>query len=260
MDMGEKEQMRLAMAIRDNSPRNLARLPQLTAPFGVDTYSRLNIYRNNTYTSLTAALLTAFPITARLIDERFFRYAAYRFILDFPPDEPRLSQFGGAFPGYLRNFERLSAMPFVAETARLEWKIAIALDQANGPARPLSAVTELESPEFAILRLQPSVCLFVSRWPVFSIWAAHQEHEDPNLDFVARGEAERVIVWRVAGNIRLVTFRPAEFAFIRSIARGHTIENAALRALSHDPLFDLAAMLGLLFGNGLVIDVNFQKQ
>lgn len=260
MDMHEKEQARMALAIRDNSLRNLSRLPQLTAPVGVDTYSRLAIYRNNTYTSLTAALLAAFPVTARLIDERYFSYVAYRFILDCPPDEPRLSQFGAAFPQYLRNFERLSAMPVVAETARLEWQIAIALDRRIEAATALSSVMNLESPELATLRLQPSLRLFVSRWPVFSVWAVHQQYEEPDLDFASRRKGERVMLWRMSGNIRLVTFRPAEFAFIRLIAKGETIENAALRALSRDPLFDLTAMLGLLFGNGLVTDVGNQQR
>lgn len=259
MHLLETDQHRVALAVRDNCSRNLSRLPHLTARAGADPYARLNVYRNNTYSSLMAALTAVFPVTARLVDERYFRYAGHRFISEFPPDEPRLSKFGKLFPRFLREFERLATMPYVAETAALEWEIAIALDMAVSEAVPLTAVTRLDSPELATLELQPSLHLGLSRWPVFSIWAAHQEFEEPELDFVRRGHSERIMLWRSAKNIRLISLGAADFAFMRRIFRRDTIERAALRALAIDPLFDLATALGLLFGHGLVTGITISR-
>jgi hypothetical protein len=58
---------------------------------GKDAERRLNIYRNNSFISLTGALKSNFPVTMRMVDERFFAYAANAFIADHPPREPRLA-------------------------------------------------------------------------------------------------------------------------------------------------------------------------
>ena len=47
---------------------------------GADPLNRLSIYRNNTFVSLTDALMTTFPAVVRIVDERFFRYLAYTYI------------------------------------------------------------------------------------------------------------------------------------------------------------------------------------
>ena len=44
----------------------------------------LQIYRNNTFTSLTGALQAVYPVVTRLVGEEFFRYAAHEYISRFP--------------------------------------------------------------------------------------------------------------------------------------------------------------------------------
>lgn len=232
-----------------------AALPRLAARPGADPRARVNVYRNNTYASLTAALLAVFPVTVRLVDERFFRYAAHQFIASFPPNEPRLSRFGEKFPDFLRKLASLRAMPFVAETARLEWLIAVALDRPVMPCLPLSSLDWLDAPERASFRLQPSALATISRWPVFSIWTAHQYEAEPDLGFVRSGRSERIVLWRSGPNIRMVRTDAGRFRFLRSIAAGASLERAASRALAIDPLFDLATALAQLFGDGLVTAV-----
>src|SRR5438477_4573855 len=71
---------------------------------GKDAGRRLNIYRNNTFISLTGALKTNFPVTMRMVDERFFAYVTNAFIAEHPPREPRLSAYGAKFPKFLVRF------------------------------------------------------------------------------------------------------------------------------------------------------------
>ena len=77
-------------------------------------YRRLRVYRNNTRASLTATLMAVFPVTVRMVDERFFRYAASEFIRANPPREPRLVRYGANFPAFLRTFDGMGELPFVA--------------------------------------------------------------------------------------------------------------------------------------------------
>jgi hypothetical protein len=251
----EYEQAQVARIILAGPAAGNRRLPPLEARSGADPHARLNVYRNNTYASLTATLLSVFPVTTRLVDERYLRYAAQRFIASFPPSEPRLSRFGAAFPAFLATFERAASMRYVAETARLEWAIATALDTEIHPPLPISTLTCLEIPEQAVLDLQPSLRLMASRWPVFSIWTAHQQHDEPELDFVRYGKAERTALWRSGGSIRLVRLEPTRIAFLKSLVAGASIDEAASRALAQDRLFDLAIALAHLFAEGLVTGV-----
>lgn len=219
-----------------------------------DPYARLRVYQNNTRASLTATLVAVFPITVRLVDERFFRYAASEFVRRMPPNEPRLVRYGQHFPAFLRAFPGLEDKPFVGETARLEWAIAEALDC---PSRTPAALTELDSfapQETPELLLQPSLRLFVSHWPILSIWAAHQNDGEPSANLYGR-KAERLAIWRAGDTVRFSRLDSAALSFRHALKAGYALEKAVERALIHDPMFDLVAALVTLFGEGLVTHV-----
>ena len=104
---------------------------------------RLEIYRNNTLISLTEALKANFPVTVRLVDERFFRWVAQDFIRHHPPREPRLALYGAALPAFLATVPACRTVPYVAEVARLEWAICQSLqaEQLNPcSTEPLSGL------------------------------------------------------------------------------------------------------------------------
>lgn len=244
----ERLQHTIANAVLGRAQSGL--LPLLEAGRS-DPMRRLQVYRNNTRASLTSILLAVFPVTARLVDERFFRYAASEFIRFHPPTEPRLVRYGAAFPNFLRTFSDLEAMPFVSETARLEWAIAEALDDISLPAVPLAALNDAaeETPE---LVLQPSLRFVISHWPVLSIWSAHQE--GGRIDSLSAGERkpERVALWRSADNVRFRLLTGAGFSFRYSLKAGLGLDKAVARAITHEPMFDLTAALVSLFADGLV--------
>jgi len=248
----EHETRMLSQAVLADHPATIGGALSLTARPGADAHARLGIYRNNTFASLTAALLAVYPVTARLVDERFFRYVAHQFITAHPPAEPRLSQFGAMLPRFLAENGPLRDMRYVAETARLEWAIARALDLSWRAPMNIADMAAQATPGAVALDLQPSLQLFASRWPAYSIWTAHQQAGDPALDFVRRGNAERVAVWRRGASIRMLRLDAAPFAFLRGLARHDTLDQAVTRALRTDPFFDLATALAQLFREGVV--------
>jgi hypothetical protein len=222
-----------------------------------DPIRRLRVYQNNTLASLTSTLLAVFPVAARLIDERFFRYAASQFIRFHPPTEPRLVRYGAEFPNFLRTFEGLDEMPFVAETARLEWAIAEALDEASPAPLPLCALDSagVETPQ---LVLQPSLRFIISHWPVLSIWSAHQEGGDIDGIRAIGRRPERIALWRAGDSVRFSLPTSAQFSFRYSLRAGLGLDKAVARALTHEPMFDLVGALVSLFADGLVTEVNLK--
>ena len=72
---------------------------------------RIEVYRNNVFASLTDVLEETFPVICRLVDERFFSYAAHEFILAHPPDRPCLSEYGSGFADFLESFPPCRELP-----------------------------------------------------------------------------------------------------------------------------------------------------
>ncbi|SDA84476.1 DNA-binding domain-containing protein [Mesorhizobium qingshengii] len=224
-----------------------------------DPLARLRIYQNNTRSSLTAVLMAVFPVTVRLVDERFFRFVASEFIRRHPPAESRLARYGAGFPRFLKTIDTLSDMPIVAETARLEWTIAEALDAACLPPRILAEYDSTNLGPSPDILLQPSLRLIVSHWSILSVWTAHQQEAAIDQHSAWTRRPQRVALWRAGDSVRLVLLDRANFAFRHSLKHGLGLEHATGRALALDPAFDLLAALVRLFGDGLVTDVRIPR-
>lgn len=224
-----------------------------------DPLARLRIYQNNTRSSLTAVLMAVFPVTVRLVDERFFRFVASEFIRRHPPVESRLAHYGAGFPRFLKTIDTLSDMPIVAETARLEWAIAEALDAACLPPRTLAEYDSTNLGPSPDILLQPSLRLIVSHWSILSVWTAHQQEAAIDQHSAWTRRPQRVALWRDGDSVRLVLLDRANFAFRHSLKHGLGLEHATSRALALDPAFDLVSALVCLFGDGLVTDVRITR-
>ncbi|WP_192252702.1 HvfC/BufC N-terminal domain-containing protein [Mesorhizobium silamurunense] len=220
-----------------------------------DPLARLRIYQNNTRSSLTAVLMAVFPVTVRLVDERFFRFVASEFIRRHPPVESRLSRYGAGFPRFLKTIDTLSDMPIVAETARLEWAIAEALDTASLPPRSLADYDKIDLGPSPDILLQPSLRLIVSHWSILSLWTAHQQGTAVDRHCTWARRPERVALWRTGNSVHLVLLDRADFAFRHSLKHGLGLEHGASRALALEPNFDLVSALVRLFADGLVTNV-----
>ena len=217
-----------------------------------DAGARLNIFRNNTFTSLTECLKTVFPVTVRLSDERFFAYAAHEFIASQPPREARLSRYGAAFPRFLARFEPCRGFPVIAEMAALEWAIADSLNDAEEFPIPMSLVSGAYlGGGKACLHLQPNLRFTVSRWPLTGLWLDHKK-ANAMITGPLKPRVSRLAITRHGEDLQFVELEPARFAFWRTLARGQPIEDAARRALSRDPLFDLVRETIVLFRSKLV--------
>ena len=222
---------------------------------GFDPLRRFNIYRNNTFASLSATLVSVFPVTVGLVGERYFRHVAASFIRVSPPSEARLVRYGSDFADFLGRLEDLKAMPFVADTARLEWLIAEALDApvlTSATMAELSGGRENTLPD---LILQPSLRLLFCRWPALDIWSAHQAGGDLERLGDIKRQPQRIALWRNRDSVRFLRLNGPHYAFLHALKNSRGLEHAVMKAAARDPDFDLVASLGGLFADGLVTRV-----
>jgi Putative DNA-binding domain len=222
---------------------------------GIDVEARLRIYRNHALVTLTEALKASFPAVCRLVDERFFAYAAHDFIRANPPTEARLTHYGAQFPSFLAAFPACRELVYLPDVARLEWAVNTALhaDATFSLDRSaLRSVSPAQAPNL-VLALHPSWQMLESRWPIDRIWRANQSDGeiDGTIDLDAGGV--RLEVYRLRDRIVVAAIEPAGYAFRAALARGNRLEAAVDAALGVDPLFDLALTLRLMFEAGLIV-------
>jgi hypothetical protein len=106
----------------------------------LDPAARIGIYRNHAFAILSASLRGTFPVICRLVDERFFAYAAHEYLREHPPRSRCLVEYGADFADFLADFEPCKALPYLADVARFEWALNIAAKRAGSrsaaPAGP----------------------------------------------------------------------------------------------------------------------------
>ncbi|MGC2200799.1 MAG: DNA-binding domain-containing protein [Stellaceae bacterium] len=209
---------------------------------GIQPEARLRIYRNHAILSLTETLKATFPVVCQLVDERFFCYAAHEYIREVLPSRPCLAEYGESFPNFLATFPACCDLVYLADVARLEWAINLALHAAEAEPADRSA---LARPDFN-LTLHPSLRLVSSQWPIEHIWRANQPEADPETVISLDSGAARLMVYRRSDRVVIRGLEERTYAFLDAILEGEAPIEAA-------PIFDRAADLNLLLEEGLIV-------
>ena len=176
-------------------------------------------------------------VIVRLVDARFFRYAADQYIREHPPASPCLSEYGAELGDFLARFEPCRHLAYLPDVARLEWAMNAAL---HAPDVEPIAPEALRAP--VTLALHPSVTLLRSPRPLDAIWRANQpDAESDAVDLDAGGAFLQV--WRAGDAVVFRRLSVAGFAFRDAFAHGGRLDDAAEAALAADAGADLAALI-----------------
>jgi hypothetical protein len=223
---------------------------------GLPPAARLQIYRHHVLTSLTDVLQATFPVICRLVDERFFRYAADTYMRQYPPEAPCLFEYGAHFPAFLATFPPCRHLEYLRDVARLEWAMHMAwhtevrmpLDPAELGGLAPHAVAQL------VFQFDPSVTLLDSPWPIDQIWRVHQADEEmcTAVDLNTGGVALEIRRWEDDVGFRRLD--PASYMFRTTLTAGHTLAMAAAAALAASQEFDCVAALHELLTDGVIIN------
>ena len=235
-----------------------ALVPQVLASSGT-CERRLRVYRTNTVNSLTDVLKSAFPVTERIVGERFFQAAALAFLERHPPRRPTLYRYGETLPGFLETFEPAQSLVYLPDVARLEWARIESYFAADQDALDPNALADVvpERVESVVLTFHPSVRLIESAFPILKIWTVNQPDYSavPEIDFDV---AEQGLVQRRG---QLVVQHPVSrgaFEWLRLIGASTPLGEATSAALAKDSTFDLQDTLRVLLADGSLTGLNSQ--
>jgi Putative DNA-binding domain len=224
---------------------------------GLVPEARLALYRHHVLTTLTEVLKAAYPVVCRLVDERFFAYAADCYIRQQPPAGPCLFEYGAAFPRFLAAFPPCCELVYLPDVAWLEWAIHAAWYAEDAVPLDRERLRGVAPDDLGCLTFtfDPSVSYVRSPWPIDRIWHANQPDADPSATVSLETGATYLEVRRLDDDVTWRSLALGAFACRAALAAHRSLGEAFEAALAADPDFDLTAALQALFAEGLVVDV-----
>ena len=228
---------------------NASSLAEAVVGNGFTPAQRIQVYRNNTFITLTEALAATYPAIVRLVGRGFFNFAAAQIIPGNLPDRPCLFEYGGGFADFLAGFDPVADYPFLPDVARLEWAVNTAW---NAPARTkmaFDAVARAATSAGETLRLSLDALYMSSGWNVDEIWQANRGETDTETTPVA--QPVRLQIRRGGPGVVIERLDPATWSLRLHLAQGESLGHAAAAAFAETPDFDLGAALRALAAESL---------
>jgi len=212
---------------------------------GIEAERRLQVYRNNLCATLSEALAAVYPVTRRLVGAAYFEHAARGYIANHPSRSGDLHHFGGLFPDYLGGYPNSDELPYLPDTARLEWGYHRAFHAEQHPPLDTEGLRAVPPEVHSRLRLtlQPSARLLTSAYPVLRIWQVNQDDwpGDPTVDLAEGGI--RLLILRQGVEVAFIPLGAGEHLLLQGLTHGLTLLDAQQQAVACEPEFDLATVL-----------------
>ncbi|MEO8152691.1 MAG: DNA-binding domain-containing protein [Rhizobacter sp.] len=217
------------------------------------TQRGMQAYQANAGASAERSLSSTFPTVQALMGEESFAAMARAFWHARPPERGDLACFGEALPAFIADSEQLADVPYLADSARLDWLLAQAERDVDVQADmvSLNLMAELDPAEIR-LQLAPGSAVLASAYPVVSVWRAHQPGEDATSHWaharktlaagvgVGIGERAWVWVWRAGWRATVRDMDAVTARWMQSLLRGDTLATALDEA---DESFDFEPWL-----------------
>ncbi|QOZ83394.1 MULTISPECIES: HvfC/BufC N-terminal domain-containing protein [Chromobacterium] len=216
----------------------------------------LAVYRNNYRVGLIDTLAFIYPVCRQLVGGDFFTGLARVFIGGHPSLSGNLHLYGAAFGDFVAGFEHARELPYLADVARLEWRVHRAYYAADAAPADSAALAAFPQQRWGELKLRPlpDVAALLSPWPAASIWLAHQRQPvELNVDLHSQPEA--MLIYRLQGRVQVEIVGAGLAALLQAFRDGATLEAAVEQALVAEAGFDLQAGLLRLFQQRLIQDV-----
>lgn len=250
------QQAQFCKALQEHDQTVPTEIVKTTA--GTPPKKRFNVYRNNVRSSLTKCLEQTFPVTSALVGPEFFRAMAHEFIKTNMPKSPLLWRYGDQLPAFISAFEPAEAVPYLSDIAAIEWARNTAFYGADAPQLTIEALSEY--PEEALpsltFQLHPTLSLIRSKWPIVSIWQAHQT-DAPNMQTILQdNEGECALIIRCGLSLNIHAISGPTDQFIRAHQNHSTFSEAVSAAMEQDSNFSISEALAGLFKVGAVTAIN----
>jgi uncharacterized protein len=224
-----------------------ARLLRAIAPSwagGERVLDRLALYRGNLLATWQKALSNAYPVVRAIVGADFFTSLVGAYGHTHPSTDGDLNRFGAHLAGFVASFERTRAMPYLADVAALEWTVHRAQHAADATPLSRAYIASLSASALldATFSVHPAYAWLGSKFPIASIWQAHQSEATVALPN-ALAPGEYALVARPGWRPVVVASSRGEIAALAALRSGAAMETVIGEALQAEPGFDFSRSL-----------------
>jgi hypothetical protein len=241
---------------------------------------RLGVYRHSILGGISSALMGIYPVCMRLVGDTFFTHMVAGYLRKYPSESADMGDYGEFLADYLETFlvkiNQHQGLKYLPDVARLEWlwhQAFNAAELSNGLGCdeviiPLSELANIpvEQQGRIVFKLQPSLGLLSSIYPIHDIWQANQvESDQTEADQEESGKREcdnsnnielkeeyrEFAIWRSRDfAMRIETLSIAGgIAFMTDIQQGYSFASIAAKEYSSS----VEVLLPYFLQSGLVI-------
>jgi hypothetical protein len=225
---------------------------------GLPVNECINIYRRNVSTNLRNALQAIYPVVFKLVGPGFFHHAAETYVRRHPSVSGDLNDYGGAFWRFLAAWPPAATLPYLPDTARLEWQVQQVFHAAEHAGLPGERLAGVAAERYGALHfhLHPAVRLFESAYPVHRIWQLNQDGYAGDHTVELSEGGVRLLIQRNAELIELQPLPAGAWVLLQSLATDRCLGEACDAAFRAEPAFDLAGVLQACIGNQVLVDAS----
>jgi hypothetical protein len=220
------------------------------------SFERLEIYNRQYWFRLLSSMIEDFPGLRTVLGSRRFEAMCKAYLVDCPSRSFTLRNLGSQLESWLRKHAKWAGdkQTLALDIVRLEWTDIEAFD---GKAEPALRPEDLAAADPGTLRLklQPYISLLDLHYPVDDLLLEVRK-DDEDTDFASNAFQERrkgkrvqavarlkpakifLVVHRIDNSVYFRRVSAEEFAILRELRRGKTLERAielALRKTSIPP-------------------------
>lgn len=222
---------------------------------GFDGVRRLGIYHHSVSIGLRDALGGVYGVIKKLVGEEFFIHVAGEYVRSNPSRTGNIHDYGENFPGYLKTFPGLEALPYLPDVARLEWAYHSAFHSSVGEVLNIESLSQVPESKYdqLILLLSPACFLLQSEYPLLHIWQANQDdYNGSDTVSLEEGGIDLAIV-REGKQIAFHSLMPGAFAMLSAISDRKSFNESCEAALELEPDCDITKLLQDAVKNRIVI-------
>jgi hypothetical protein len=235
--------------------------PQITANYrNYSAAVAIEVYRNNHRGNLHDALAGAYPVIEQLVGQDFFRHITRQFIAQYPSCSGNLHHYGAEMAGFLAAFAPAQGLVYLPDVAALEWACHCAYFAEDAAMLDIAKLAQIPPGQYPdlILHIHPSCHLLRSRYPVVSIWHAHQPGANSDFHIDLDSGSSNALVTRKDDVVLVSELSAADADWLQGIQSGISLGEATAATLERHPGFDLLGAMQQLIAQGVLSDFNLR--
>lgn len=217
---------------------------------------RIQVYRNNLFANLSAALAATYPVTQRLVGEAYFQQVATAYVRKFPSVSGDIHRYGDRFGEFLAQQPGAMDLPYLADVAILEWAYHQVFHRTQSSGMDLEALSTVPQADYPFLRFRVNRAarLLASPYPILRIWQVNQADWRGDQSVSLAEGPIHLLVKREKLQVALQPLEMGEYVLLQRFNKGDTLSEAHTWATDAEPDFDLGATLRRLVAQGTLVE------